>query len=602
MRKVKLWQTDVTWENRDDGSVLVWQKGALPTYPDRLSTKIEHWATTTPDSSWMAERGPDGEWQHCSYGELLKHVRCIGQALLDLGLNVDRPLVILSGNSIAHGLMALAAQYVGIPSAAIAPAYSLVADDFEKLKSVQEQITPGAVFVDNPASFTRAIEIVFPNLPIITRHGADNDLSWEALLATPVTDTVASENAATGPDTIAKFLFTSGTTGSPKAVIQTQGMICSNMAMVADCYQYLRNEPPILLDWAPWNHVASGNKVFNMAIYNGGTFYIDGGKPTAALIAKTVRNLREVSPTWYFNVPVGYEMLVEAMKKDESLASCFFKDLKLMLYAGATMATHTWEELDELARTTSGEAIFLTTGLGATETAPFALFNTNPNAKPGNLGIPAKGLTLKLVPNEEKWEARVRGPSVTPGYWRNEALSREAFDDEGYYCLGDALRFADPENPGKGFYFDGRVAENFKMSSGTWVGVGALRAALTDALQGLARDVVIVGEGRSSLGALLVPYYPALQRLLPPNVNNTEQELLCSAVIRKEVATLLARYNATAGGSSVRVPRVMFLQDPLDLDKGEVTDKGSVNQRAVLRQRAKLADALFEEDCRIIQN
>ena len=519
-------------------------------------------------------------------------------------------MLILSGNSIAHALMALGAQYAGIPSAAIAPAYALVGTGYEKLTSVQQQTTPGAVFAEDTAPFTGAMDAVFPGIPRLGCTGSGIRLSWETLLATTPGAAVAAANAATGPDTVAKFLFTSGTTGSPKAVIQTQRMLCSNMAMVTDCYRFMLDEPPVFLDWPPWNHVASGNKVFNLTLYTGGTFYIDAGKPTAQHIGETIRNLRDVSPSWYFNVPFGYEMLVEAMKNDASLAQHFFRDLKLMMYAGASLPAHTWQDLEELALCTSGERIFLSSGLGSTETAPFALFNTDPSADPGNVGVPSRELVLKLVPNEGKWEARIKGPSVTPGYWRNETLTREAFDEEGFYCFGDALRFADPDDPGRGFFFDGRVAENFKLSSGIWVGVGALRSAVTNALQGLARDVVIVGEGRDTLGALLVPFYPAVLRLVNdagthsgiPSQIHSQEESLHHPVVRDRVAELLHAYNAEAGGSSLRVPLAMFLEEPLNLDKGEVTDKGSVNQRAVLRNRAELAEALYQDDPRVIRS
>jgi len=600
LREVELWTTDVAWERRADGAVLVWQREPLPPYPDRLSDRIHHWAATTPDTVWMAERGADDAWIRVSYAELLRRIRAIGQALLDLGLGPERPLVILSGNSIAHGLMALAAQYVGVPSAALAPAYSTLSTDFEKLRQIAAQITPGAVFAEDTDRFAEAIGAVFADLPRLGVAGSGLALSWASLIDTRPTDAVDAANRATGPDTVAKFMFTSGTTGSPKAVIQTQRMLCSNMEMVADCYAYLRREPPVLLDWAPWNHVASGNKVFNMAIYNGGTFHIDAGKPSPQAIGETIRNLREVSPTWYFNVPAGYEMLIEAMRRDRDLAACFFRDLKLMLYAGAAMAEHTWAELDRLAVEVTGERVLLSTGLGSTETAPFALFCTEPQDRPGNVGVPAKGLTLKLVPVDGKWEAHIKGPSITPGYWRNAELTRAAFDDEGFYNFGDALRFADPDDPSRGFFFDGRTAENFKMSTGTWVGVGALRAKLTDALQGLARDAVIAGEGRDQLGALLVPFRPAIERVVPGGTALADADLLDHPALRVRVAALLADYNAKAGGASLSVPRVLFLREPLDLDRGEVTDKGSVNQRAVLRHRADLVERLFSDDPEVI--
>ncbi|WP_238364723.1 feruloyl-CoA synthase [Mesobacterium pallidum] len=600
IRPVRLWQPDVKWEKRSDGSIIVWQEGELLTYPARIADRVRFWADYDAKRLWMAERDATGAWAGVTYGELYLKMYAIGQVLLDLKLSVERPLVILSGNSVAHGMMALAAQFVGIPSAAIAPAYSLVSKDFEKLKSVRDQITPGAVFAENMDDYAAAVEAVFPDLPRLGKSGAGLHISWQDMLATEASDRVEAVRTAVAPKSVAKFLFTSGTTGSPKAVIQTHLMLCANMEMMTDCYDYLRDEPPIILDWAPWNHVAAGNLVFNAAVYNGGTFYIDGGRPTRDGMAETIRNLREINTNWYWNVPAGYEMLLEAMRDDAELAQAFFRDLKLMYYAGAAMAQHTWDELEEMSIKTTGQRVILATGLGATETAPFALFNTDPAAGPGNVGVPAKELQLKLVPNEGKWEARVKGPSVTPGYWRNKALSEEAFDKDGFYCLGDALRFADPEDPSKGFFFDGRVAENFKLGTGTWVAVGALRATLTNALGGLARDVVVVGEGHDELAALLVPFRPALEAAVAGGAEMSDAELIAHPEIRGKVAERLAAYNAKATGSSLRVPRAMFLVDPLDLDKGEVTDKGSVNQRAVLRHRAALTEVLYTDDPAVI--
>lgn len=599
LRPVKLWDAEIAWETRDDGAILVQQTGPLGGYPQTMSERVEHWAEVRPDHVWMAERAPGGgDWQRVTYRELLAQVRAVAQALLDLGLSTDRPLVILSGNSIRHGIIALAAQYVGVPSAALAPAYSLVSKDHAKLKGIRDQITPGAVFAEDLDAFAPAIDAAFPDLPRLGVKGAG--ANWDALVATTVTPAVDAARSATGPDTVAKFMFTSGTTGSPKAVIQTQEMLCANMEQVTDCYAYLRDEPPVILDWAPWNHVAAGNLMFNVAIYNGGTYHLDGGRPTPDGMAETIRNLHEVRPNWYFNVPAGFEMLLHAMDDDEALTRNFFADLKLMYYAGAAMAQHTWDDLKAAAIKATGQEILLATGLGATETAPFALFQTTPQDSPGNVGIPAKGITLKLVRNDEKWEARIKGPNVTPGYWRDPELTAEAFDDEGFYQLGDALRFADPDDPSKGFFFDGRVAENFKMSTGTWVAVGALRAKLTDALGGLARDAVIVGEGEDELGALLLPFRPACERLVEGGADMDDAALYGHPDLRAEIAKRLAAYNATATGSSLRVPRAIIMLAPLDLDRGEVTDKGSVNQRAVRNHRPHLIEMLYSDDPRVI--
>lgn len=597
LRAAAFWDPQIEWEKRPDGSMLVRQSAPLGPYPQRLSDKIAHWADVAPDRVWMAERGPYGQWQETTYGQMFAKMRAIGQALLDLELSVDRPLVILSGNSVAHGLMALGAQYVGIASSAIAPAYSLISKDFDKLRSIKQQITPGAIFVDDTRDFLPAIKAVFADVPLIAQEGEGASLTFETLTSTPVSPAVDAANQATGPDTVAKFLFTSGTTGSPKAVIQTQGMMCSNIEMVTDCYAYLRQEPPVILDWGPWNHVASGNLIFNITLYTGGSFYLDEGRPTPDKMAISIANLREVHTNWYWNVPVGYEMLVATMKEDPEFAKTFFRDIKIMYYAGAAMAQHTWDDLKQAAIDATGEEIVLATGLGATETAPFALFQTVPQPSPGNIGVPAKGLTLKLVPNEGKWEVRVKGASVTPGYWRNPELTRDAFDEEGFYCLGDALRFADPEDPAKGFFFDGRVAENFKMSTGTWVAVGALRAKLIDALGGLARDVVIAGEGQSQLAALIVPFRPALQALVEGGGALSDAELMRRPEVRAQAQRLLLDYNKIAGGASMRVPLAAFMEEPLDLDRGEITDKGSVNQRAVLRNRSALVAALYAAAC-----
>lgn len=599
--RIDLWAAKISSKTQQDGSILVWQEGELPSYPARLSDRIAHWATQTPDQIWMAERGPDGQWIKLTYREMFQQIRAIGQCLLDLNLSIDRPLLILSGNSIAHALMALGAQYVGVPSAAVAPAYALSGGDYIKLRAIRDQITPGAVFVDKAAKFMPAIEALFSEIALFAVEGEGTVMAWDAVLSRVPSQLVDDANAATGPDTIAKFMFTSGTTGSPKAVIQTQRMLCSNMAMVTDCFAYFRDEPPIFLDWAPWNHVASGSKVFNMTHYNGGTYYIDGGKPTAAHIGQTIANIHDVSPNWYFNVPSGYEMLVEAMQADKKLAHAFFKKAKILMYAGAAMGTHTWQALDQLAIEVTGDRALLCSGLGSTETAPFALFCSDYQDVPGNIGIPAKGLKLKLVPNGEKFEARLKGPSVTPGYWRNGALTAEAFDEDGYYCLGDALRFADRADASKGFFFDGRVAENFKMATGTWVAVGALRVALLDALKGIARDVVIVGEGRSQLTAMLVPFRPEAERIVENGAAMTDDELFTHPQLAAKTAELLGIYNKQAGGASLKVMRALFLTEPLDLDGGEVTDKGSVNQRAVLNRRADLAASLYGDGPNVIE-
>ncbi|WOI56433.1 feruloyl-CoA synthase [Palleronia sp. LCG004] len=592
-REVRVWKPDLRWRTRPDGTTLIWRADPLGEVPHRLTDRIDHWANVAPDRIWMAERAGAG-WRRISYGELARAVRHAGQWMIDAGLTVERPLAILSGNSLDHAIMALSAQYVGVPSAAISPAYSLMAEDFDKLSSILQQITPGAIFVEDAAPFAGAIDAVLPDgATVVASRGAIEGrhiTPFETLLGTTPTDAVAHAHDAVGPDTVAKFLFTSGTTGSPKAVINTNRMLCANMEMVRDCFAFMKDTPPILCDWAPWSHTASGNKAFNIVLWNGGTFHIDGGKPSPEGIEETVRNLREVSPTWYFNVPVGYERLVERMERDAVLRDSFFANLSMMMYAGAGMAAHTWTALERLAREAVGHPVLMCSGLGATETSPFAIFCTDPQRAPGNIGIPARGVTLKLVPSGERLEARVKGPNVTPGYWRAPDLTANAFDDEGFYLLGDALRFEVPGEPRRGFRFDGRIAENFKLRTGTWVAVGTLRSRIVDQMDGLVSDAIVAGEDRDTLGAILLPDLERL-RMIAPNAKGSA--LLSHPEVRSAIARRLARHLAAAEGSATRITRALLLDGTLSLARGEVTDKGSVNQRAVLRERAHLVEALY---------
>ena len=606
VRAVRLWTPELAWEERANGEFVIWRTDPLGPYPAKLNERLIHWASVAPDRLWMADREGVGAWRQVCYGQALDMVRSIGQFLLDAGLSPQRPLIILSENSIEHALMALGAQHVGIPSAAIAPAYANAASDFAKLREIAGQIAPGMIFADDGTTFAPAVDAVFGasmafaavrDLP----SGRANAHFFEAIIATPPTGAVDEAFAAVTADTVAKFLFTSGTTGSPKAVIQTQRMLCSNQEMIADCYAYFREEPPVVVDWAPWNHTASGNKVFNLTLYNGGSYYIDRGKPSPSLIGQTIANLAEIAPTWYFNVPAGYEMLIDAMRNDAQLRATFFSRLKMLMYAGAGMAQHTWDALVELSEQATGETVPIGTGLGSTETGPFAVFCTEPQDRPGNIGIPAQGVTLKLVPIDEKYELRLKGPNVTPGYWNNPKLTADAFDDEGFYRIGDAVRFAAPGDPRKGFYFDGRTAEDFKLSTGTWVAVGVLRAQLINQFGGLIRDAVITGENRSALGALIVPSIPALRELVGGEPGLSDAAVMSHPAVRSALAERLATHQRHAGGSATRIERMLPITEALRFDKGEVTDKGSINQRAVLALRGDLVEALYADGPGVIQ-
>lgn len=614
VREVKLWTPELAWAEAPDGTWTIWRTDPLGPYPERLTEKLVEWAQRAPDRPWLLERAEDGGWAGVTYAQGLDRVRRLAQVLLDHRLSADRPLLILSDNSVDHGVLAVAAQHVGIPSAAVSTAYSLLSQDFGKLRDIAGQITPGLVFADSGSRYGAAIRAVFdPALPLILRRdplpGRDCLLLDEALTTEP-TAAVETAHRAVTPDTVAKFLFTSGTTGSPKAVIQTHRMLCANQAMAADAYAFVRDEPPVIVDWPPWSHVASGSKTFNLALYNGGTFHIDRGKPTPDGLRETIAALREISPTWYFNVPAGYEMLVHAMEDDDRLRESFFARLQIMMYAGAGMAQHTWDRLGALAQTTVGARILLSSALGATETSPFALMCSEAQDSPGNCGIPAQGSVLKLVPDGDKLEARLKGPHITPGYWRNPEMTAAAFDEDGFYKLGDALRFALPGDPRRGFFFDGRIAENFKLQTGTWVGVGALRATLVDQLGGLARDAVIAGENREELGALLLPAWPAL-RALASRTDGLEDaavlapledaEVLAHPMVRQALRQRLIAHAKAATGSANRVRRVLLLDRPLSLDRGEITDKGSINQRAVLRHNPDLIERLYSDDPAVLR-
>ncbi len=566
--------------------------------PDRLV----HWAAERPDQPYLARRDHGGDWVRLSYRVVLAQVRAIGAALLERNLSQTRPILILSENALEHALLALAAQYIGVPYAPVSPAYSLVSSDHSKLKGITETLNPGLIFAQDGQKYASAIAAIrTPEMElVVVENPAENQKATDFTSLSVGTDTARADTAfatVTG-DTVAKYLFTSGSTGTPKAVINTQSMMMANMAMVDDCFRFLRVHAPVIVDWAPWNHTASGNKVFNLTLYHGGTFYIDDGKPAPALIGETIRNLREISPTWYFNVPAGWDMLVRAFKDDPALCNSFFSELDMMMYAGAGMAQHTWDDLMELSRQTTGREVLLTSGLGATETAPFALMATTQFASSGNIGVPARGITLKLVPNEDKLEARLKSPSITPGYLNDPAKTAEAFDDEEFYLLGDALRPADPNDYAQGFFFDGRVAENFKLRTGTWVAVGALRASLVDHFGGLVRDAVILGEDRDFLAALLFFNEPALRDLA--GRDGEVADLVSLPPVRQKLEGLLTSHVRLATGSASRVLKILPLISLPDLDKGEVTDKGSINQRAVIRCRPDAVSAIYSDGAGVI--
>ncbi|HUH87071.1 MAG TPA: feruloyl-CoA synthase [Pusillimonas sp.] len=598
-RSVALGPKDIDIQTRDNGFTYVRSSGQLGDYPARLTDKLIYWAKQAPDRTYIAQREPDhGPWRRISYAQALQAARRIGQALLERGLGVERPVLILSGNDIEQALLALGCQFAGIPYSPISPAYSLVSKDYEKLRHVLEVITPGLVFAADAQLYSDAINAtISPDIELVaTRPGNINRpcTSFEQLFAEP-TAAIDTAQQATGPDTIVKFLFTSGSTSLPKAVINTQRMMCSNLKMMVLAWPFLTEEPPVLVDWLPWNHTFGGNHNLGMVLYNGGTLYIDEGKPTDQGMQTTLRNLREIAPTVYFNVPIGWEKIANALESDPELRSKFYSRIKMQFYSGAALAQPVWDKLHATAELECGERIVMTTGLGMTETSPSAMFVLDERALAGQIGHPLPGMEFKLVPNADKTEVRYKGPNVTPGYWREPEKTAEAFDDEGFFCSGDAVKWLDPHDPNQGFVFDGRVAEDFKLDTGTWVNVGPLRALVARQGAPYLQDSVITGHNRRELGVLIVPNLAQCRKLSGLPESATDQEALASPAVRNFFQQLIQRLNSLGTGSATRITRGLVLTQPPSLDLGEITDKGSINQRAVLTHRAALVDALYNE-------
>jgi len=592
-RPVRLGSLDTVFTERPDGSLLARNPEPLGAYPSRLTERLEHWALVAPDRPYLARRDQGGEWRRITYGEAFRQARAIGGALLARGLSAQRPIAILSGNSLEHALLALAALHVGIPFTAISVPYSLVSTDFGKLRHIMGLLEPGLVFADDGALFASAIEAAVPadaELVVVANPVADRACTSFADLLASAPDGVDEAASRVGPETIAKFLFTSGSTGVPKGVINTQRMLCSNQQMIAQSFPFLTDEPPVLVDWTPWNHTFGGNHDFGLILYNGGTLYIDEGKPTPALMGETIRNLREISPTFYLNVPTGFEELVKYLKREPALRETFFARVRMLFYASAALKQHVWDDLDALAMQTVGTTIQKMAGFGATETAPFALICRADCVQAGVVGLPCAGIELKLAPVGDKMEARIRGPNVTPGYWKRPDQTAAAFDEEGFYCLGDAFRWVDPARRELGFAFDGRITEDFKLGTGTWVSVGPLRGRVLAALAPYAKDAVIAGVNCDYLAVLLVPDVTACAEICAGAEQiHDHPELL--RLFRDRLAALAAQ----ATGSASRIVRAMILRDPPDVDAGEITDKGSINQRAVLARRAALVEDLYAE-------
>lgn len=586
-----------TVETRPDGALVLRSTEALQSYPERLSDKLAFWAKEAPDRVFVAKRVNGGDWRTITFAQMLERAQRVAQALATRDLSPQRPIAILSDNDLEHLTLALGAMWAGVPYTPVSSAYSLLSQDHGKLRHIAATLTPGLVFASGPA-YAKAIDAVFgKDVEVVLTQGTLEGrpvTPFDELLAAAPGAEAEEAHARTGPDTIVKFLFTSGSTKQPKGVVNTHRMMCANLQMIRQAFAFLADEPPVLVDWLPWNHTFGGNHNVGITLYNGGTLYIDEGKPTAAGIAETLRNLREISPTIYFNVPKGFEEIATAMDTDVPLRERLFRNVKAFMFSGAGLSQAVWDKLDRHAEATVGERIRVLTGLGMTETAPSCTFALGTDVKSGWIGLPCPGVAVKLVPAEGKTEIRFQGPNVMPGYWRAPEQTAEAFDEEGFYKTGDAVKPVDPAHPERGLLFDGRIAEDFKLSTGTFVSVGPLRARIILDGAPCVQDVVVTGLNRDDIGILVFPRVDECRTLAGLAGDAPPADVLRHAKVVDFFQQLVDRQWAAGTGSANRVARAHVLREPPQIDQGEITDKGSINQRAVLARRAALVEALYE--------
>ncbi|BDE07448.1 feruloyl-CoA synthase [Vulcanimicrobium alpinum] len=566
---------DVRRERRPDGSERLWNVQPLEPYAPNVGALLRRGAAERGERVFLGERDGD-QWRTITYGAMLDAVRRLASALLRMGLGRETPIAILSENSIAHAIVSLSALDAGIPVAPISPAYSTQFGDLRRLQFILGVLQPRLVFAADGDAYANALALVGDDIAVMIDRGSSprgDALVLGELLRGEVDPALDAAEARVGPDDVAKILFTSGSTGEPKGVINTHRMLCSNQQSLAQLWPLLGDHELVLVDWLPWHHTFGGNHNFNMALQHGGALYIDRGRPLPAHFDRSVETLRDVPPTVYFNVPRGHALLVAALERDDAFARRFFSRLRLIGNAAAGLPRTTWEALRSLARRYGGAEVAVTGAWGLTETSPMATAVHYPLRDPADIGLPGPGTELLFVPFEHKREVRVRGPLVTPGYWRRDDLTAAAFDEEGFYRTGDAVRFAADDDPALGLLFDGRLAENFKLTTGTWVDAGAVRIALLGALAGLVDDVVVAGENRDAIAALLFARAPR----------------------HDAIARALEAYNASAGGSSCCVGRAVTVAEPLSPADGELTDKGSVNQRRVLERRAATVEHAYAD-------
>jgi feruloyl-CoA synthase len=575
-----------------DGATYIRTAEPLPAHPDTWIDRLEFWAREAPDRAFLAERDAKGGWRTLTYGQALDLTMRIGSWLLAHGASAETPLLILSGNSIEHGLLSLAGMAVGAPTCPVSTAYSLVSQDLSKLKGVIDLMTPRFVFAQDGAVYSRALALAqLRGIGLIAHKAAPPGATpFAELAASPLSDAARAARAALTPDSIGKLLLTSGSTGHPKAVVNTQRMLVTSHEMLREALPFFNDEPPVLVEWLPWAHTFGSNSSFGLILYNGGTFYLDDGRPTPSGMETTLKNLGEIAPTIFFNVPKGFETLLPHLESNAALRRTFFSRNRMFFYAGAGLSQPLFDAYNDLSRRETGRPLPWSTSLGSTETGPGAVINVKGLDRPGNVGVPHRGVELKLVHNGTKWEARLRGPNITPGYWRRPDLNETAFDEEGFYKLGDALKLAVPGDWAGGFLFDGRVSEDFKLATGAWGSVGPLRLAFLNHFEPLAQDVVIAGHDRDDVGALVFPNFAALEPIAP---GLTPPAAVRDARVHAAFAEKLATLAKSSTGSSMRVARLTLLVEPPSIDKGEMTDKGSLNQRLLIANRAAQVEQLY---------
>ncbi len=578
-------QPDVQVQHRADGAWILTAITPLVPYDPRLGALLERSAAGRPGVAFLCERDASGDWRQVTFAEAWQVARAIGQSLLDRGLGETRPVMVLSGNTVDHGLLMLGCFVAGVPIVPISVAYSLMSSDYAKVSHAIAKTRPGLVHVATVEPFAKVLGAVdLGGAEVVSSDGSRHTTPLAELIETSPGLALERAYSQVGAETVAKILFTSGSTGLPKGVVNTNGMLTANQQMLAQIWPFTEREPPVLLDWLPWSHTFGGNHNFNLVLREGGTLFIDAGRPVPGLIEQTVANLRDVSPTAYFNVPAGFAALLPYLENDDDLAARFFSRLRLVLYAAAALPQALWDRFDAVARRVLGRPVAMTSSWGSTETAPLATSAHFPLDRPGSIGVPVPGVTIKLAPSGNKLELFVQGPNVTPGYVGEPELTAAAFDAEGFYRIGDAGRFDDPDDPARGIVFDGRVAEDFKLMTGTWVSVTEVRVGIVTAAAPLLQDAVITGHDGPELGVLAWVSVAGAQGLFGSAGDSTE--LVRSEEVRAYLSKAIDSYNEHNPGSSSRIGRLLVLTESPSIDHNEITDKGYINQRAVLERRA----------------